>query len=365
MLSVLITWVLVLSKKDVKKELLDKPILSIQTFQVKKNIYRIHIESESEIEPKLEYTITPYVSGEIVYASDYLDNNLVFKKGELLIQIDSSDYSIARINAKAHLDAAILDYKLNEAASARSQEELSTYKYENATELAKKIPQLKSSKSLLEAAEANYEKALLDLERTTILAPFNGRIEKSFVTKGMKVSSISRLATIYSTDIFMIDFPISISDIEYLGIVKNNAGFIEEGSLRIDIVSKIGDNTYRYDGTYSGISGSVDKLTQTVNLNVLLDMKNMNLPIDKGIFAESKIYGRFYEDVYVLPNQSINDKNEVYIIEEDILLRKKVKIIKRYKDSTVVRGGLAHNDILNITPIPIYIDSMKVDILER
>ena len=365
MLSILTTWILILTKEEVRKEVFEEPILLIETFEVNERDYRIYIESDSETQPKLEYVVTPNVSGEIIYVSDYLDNNLVFKKGELLIQIDSSDYSIARINAKARLDVATLDYKLAEASSARAQEELNAYKYGNATDLANKIPQLKSSKSLLEAAEANYQKALLDLARTTIFAPFNGRVEQKFITTGMKVSNMTSLAKIYSTDIFMLDFPISISDIEYLGIAKNNKGFIEPADLRIDIVSKVGNKNYKYEGIYSGISGSIDKLTQTVNLKVLLDMRSTNLPIDKGIFSEAKIYGKIYNNVCVIPNQAINDKEEVYVVRESVLHRQVVEIVKEYKDSTVVSLGLSQGDIINITPIPVYIDSMRVNILER
>ena len=223
----------------------------------------------------------------------------------------------------------------------------------------------KSSKSLLEAAKANYEKTILDLERTSIIAPFNGRVESNFSTKGMKVSPIDRLAIIYSADSFKIELPISISDIQHLGISKDASGFIQGADLKIDITSEIGNDIYKYSGEYSGISGSVDKLTQTVKMEVLLDNNDLTLPVDKGIFAESKIYGKTYDKVFVLPNQSINDDNEVYVVTDDILIKQKVEIIKRYKDSTVVKYGIKNGDIINMTPISVYVDSMKVNVLEK
>ena len=364
-ISIALTFILVVSKEDAKKVVIEKPSLTIETLYLKSRDYRIYINSESEIEPKTEYVITPYVAGEIVYASNFLDNNLIFSKGTLLIQIDSSDYSIARVNAKARLDAAILDYKLIQARSDISQAELTANNYDNATDLAKKIPQLKSSKSLMDAAEANHEKTLLDLKRTSIIAPFNGRVDANFSEKGMRVSGFDRLARIYSTDLFKIEFPISISDIQYLGIVKDSLGFINKADLKIDIKSKIGDSVYLYDGQFSGISGSVDKLTQTVKLNVILDNNKLSIPIDKGLFVESKIFGKTYEDVFVIPNQAINHKKEVYLVKGDILLKKEVEIIKRYKDSTIIKSGLENGNMISITPIPIYIDSMKVNVLDK
>ena len=364
-LSILITWLLILTKEDTKKEVTVKSPLTIEAFKVKAQDHRIYLESDSEIIPRKQLTITSSVPGEILYVSDFLDNGLVFKKGDLLIQIDSLDYSIARINAKASLDAAYLDFKMKEADAKRSQEELEAYGTSKPSELAMKTPQLKSSKSLLDAAKANYKKTVSDLAKTSIYAPFNGRVEINSLEKGMKVSTFDKLARIYSVDSYKAEFPISISDLEYLEISKSELGFINIPNLKIDIEYRVGGKTYLDTGQFLGISGSVDKLTQTVNLKVLLDGDILSLPIDKGVYVKAKIYGKKYEEVFLIPNKSINDKNEIYVSEENILIKKKVEIIKRYKDTTVVNFGLKNNDIVNITPISIYVDSMKVDVINK
>ena len=113
---------MIFTKEDAKKETSVKPILTIEVLEAKAQNHRVYIESESEIMPKLELVITPSVFGEIVYVSDFLNNGLIFKKGDLLIQIDSLDYSVARINAKSVLDAAELDFKLNEADAKQANE---------------------------------------------------------------------------------------------------------------------------------------------------------------------------------------------------------------------------------------------------
>ena len=74
---------------------------------------------------------------------------------------------------------------------------------------------------------------------------------------------------------------------------------------------------------YSGISGNIDKLTQTVNLKVSIDGDSFVLPVDIGV-SKAKIYGKTYEDVFVIPNKSINEKNEIYVVDENTLLKKKL-----------------------------------------
>lgn len=364
-LSIVITFLLIFTKEDAAKETTAKPRLAIEAFKAKAKNYRVYLESESDIKPKSELVITSSVPGEIIYVSDFLNNGLIFKKGDLLIQIDSLDYSVARINAKSVLDAAELDFKLKEADAKQSNEELSTFGSKNVTDLAKKLPQLKSSKSRLDAAKANYDKTLSDLSKTSIYAPFDGRVNVNYIVNGTKVSSIDRLASIYSVESFKIDFPISLSDLEYLGISKNDLGTINRPNLEIKISSRIGEKTYYQNGEYSGISGNIDKLTQTVNLKVSIDGDSFVLPVDNGVFSKAKIYGKTYEDVFVIPNKSINEKNEIYVVDENTLLKKKVDIIKRYKDSTIVQSGIMNGDLINITPISIYVDSMKVKLLDK
>ena len=364
-LSIIITLILILIKEDTQKEITVKPSLSIEVFKAKEQNHRVYIESESEIKPGTELVITPSVYGEILYVSDFLDNGLIFKKGDLLIQIDSSDYSVARINAKSLLDAAEVDFKIKEADAKQSNEELEAYGAKNVTDLAKKLPQLKSSKSRLDAAKANYNKALSDLKKTSIYAPFDGRVKSNYIVEGVKVSNIDRLAKIYSVESFKIDFPVSISDLEYLDISKNDLQIMNNSNIYTDIATSIGGKTYYQKGEYSGISGNIDKLTQTVNLKVRFDGDDLMLPVDNGVFTKAKIYGKTYKKVFVLPNKSINEKNEIYIARKNILLNKKVEIIKRYKDSTVVRSGITNGDLINITPISIYVDSMKVKLLDK
>ena len=364
-LSILITVILITTKEDAVKETTVKPKLTIEAFKAKARNYRIYIESESEIMPKSELIITPSVYGEIIYVSEFLNNGLIFKKGDLLIQIDSSDYSVARINAKSALDAAELEFKLKQADAKQSNEELRSFDSKNITDLAKKLPQLKSSKSRFDAAKANYDKTISDISKTSIYAPFDGRVDANYVVKGTKVSSIDRLASIYSVESFKIDFPISLFDLEHLGISKNDLGIINPPLLDIKISSRIGEKTYYQNGEYSGISGNIDKLTQTVNLNVSINGDNFVLPVDNGVFSKAKIYGKTYKNVFVIPNKSINEKNEVYLVDKNILLKKKVEIIKRYKDSTIVQSGIMNGDLINITPISIYVDSMKVKLLDK
>ena len=113
-------------------------------------------------------------------------------------------------------DAAVLDNKMQQAISQRSQIELNKYENRNVNDLAKKIPQLNSSKSNLDAAKANYERSLLNLNKTSIKAPFRGRIKNTHSSKGMIIAKGTQLATIYSVDDLILKLPLQLDEVDFL-----------------------------------------------------------------------------------------------------------------------------------------------------
>ena len=360
-LSVTLSIILSIIKKEEKKEIVDYFIPRIDTFKANKRNFQIYLEKEGHIVSKYEYPLISEVNGRILYLSDYFNNNLIFDKNELLVQVDSSYYSIDRRNAKALLNAAVLDNEMQSAIYQRSKIELSEYGQKDASDLAKKIPQLNSSESKLDAAKANYEKTLLNLDKTSIRAPFRGRIKNNQASKGMVVSQGMKLATIYSVEDLVLSLPLQLDELNFLSDFKNNDIY---DNIKINISLNVGDEVYNLEGNYEGISGSVDRLTQSVTLNVSLDdLKKIGLIVDNNLFVNSRIYGKNYPDVYVLPNIAINDDYSIHIVENNRLFSKKIEIIKEYKDSTVVRfSSSKDSQLINITPLDYYIDSMKVKV---
>ena len=153
--AIVISFILTLTKKDESKINFEKVIPKINALLVKSQDFTFYINSEGHIKSKTGFQLLSEVSGEVLFLSNYFDNNLIFSKGDTLIKVDSANYSIARRNAKANLDIAVLENLQQKAIYNRSQNELGQYNNSQVSDLAKKIPQLQSSNSLLDAAKAN------------------------------------------------------------------------------------------------------------------------------------------------------------------------------------------------------------------
>ena len=118
--SIIITIILAVSKKDEEKKKIESYVPNIQSFLVKSQDLRLHVNSEGHITSKTAYPLTSELYGKTIFLSDYFYNNLAFEKGDTLLIIDSTDYRIARINAKFRLDEAKLELLKQEAISERS-----------------------------------------------------------------------------------------------------------------------------------------------------------------------------------------------------------------------------------------------------
>lgn len=362
-ISILFSFILSLTKSDKKKIDVDPYIPNIRSMTLKNEDFRSFINSEGHLKPKVIYPLVLKVSGNIKYLSDFFTNGNIFNEGDTLLMIDSTDYSIARINAKFRLEEAKLEYLRQKAISDRNNDELALFDSKiSPSDLAKNKPQLEKSIALYEAARANYKKSQNDLNETILIAPFKGRIINSKLSEGQLIDQRTNLGTIYSNSEMIIKLPLSIDD---LSIFKSDFSSYEE-IIDIDLFTKIGDKEINLKADFGGLSGSIDNLTQKVYLTgVIKNFSDLNLIADNNIFFNSKIYGPVYNQVYVIPNRALISKNEVLIVVEEKLYKRSIEVLDRYEDFSIVSNGLKDGERLNLTNLNYFIDGMDVRIVNQ
>jgi RND family efflux transporter MFP subunit len=146
-------------------------------------------------------TITPEVSGRIVQLP-VTDNQLVHK-GDLLMTIDPTDYTIAVEQAEAVADEASAN-AANAEQEAERRSDLTTIEAsveEKQTYRSKAI----AAKAAQREAVANLGQARVNLERTTIRAPVNGYVTNLQVQLG-DYATIGRSAiSLVNADSYWVD----------------------------------------------------------------------------------------------------------------------------------------------------------------
>ena len=212
------------------------------------------------VRPKHEVDIIPQVSGKLVFAHDDLAVGKTIAAGETLFEIDQALYQsrvaqaeaekrrLEAVRARYDVDAATLDERVihaerllalaqeqygitqalyadeeNAAATALevSADEQRLIKQQDAlAELRSRremIPHLKAeNEAMLEAAEAQLERARLELAHTKIVCPFDARVESVSVYTSQVVTAFFAIARLTSLEAFEISVGIDPRELTWL-----------------------------------------------------------------------------------------------------------------------------------------------------
>ncbi len=146
-------------------------------------------------------TMAPEISGRII-TLPVADNQYV-KRGDLLLEIEATDYAIAVDNAQANLDQARLN-EANKQAEARRRlqlTDLSTSQEERQTYLSA----AQQATAAVAQALASLAQAKVNLQRTRIASPVDGFVTNLEARVGNYGVTGQRVMTLVDADSFWID----------------------------------------------------------------------------------------------------------------------------------------------------------------
>ena len=109
--------------------------------------------------------------------SDRFLDGRFFKVGDILLQLEQADYEFAIARARAQEAAAAQRVAEERGRNLQAQREWRELGTSEANDLFLRKPQLRAAEASLAAAQADVAAAELALERTTVRAPFDGRLE--------------------------------------------------------------------------------------------------------------------------------------------------------------------------------------------
>ena len=150
------------------------------------------------------------------------------------------------------------------------------------TDLVLRNPQLQAARARVISARSTLAKAELDLERTEVRAPFEGRVLAQQVDVGQVVAVGAALAEVYATDYVEVRLPLRNADLALvnlpetsgaaplpvtlhsnLGVAKawrgqivRTEGAIDEIARQLHVVAQINDPFGILEGTASGAPGA-------------------------------------------------------------------------------------------------------------
>jgi RND family efflux transporter MFP subunit len=217
-----------------------------------------------------------------------------------------------------------------------------------------------AARAKLEADRTDLEKALLNLGRTKLTAPFDGRVSQENVDVGQYISPGQSLATLYSTEAAEIVLPLEDEDLLWFHVPGFTPGK-GPGSLAT-VRARVAGRELSWSGRVVRAEGELDERTRMINVVARVEKpyaKRPPLPV--GLYVTVDIKGQTVPNPAVIPRAALHQDNVVWVVDNDGRLHfRKVDVARIQDNQVMVQSGLKNGERIVITPLKAVTDGMAV-----
>ena len=318
----------------------------------------LDVTTQGEVRPRTDISLTSQVSGRIERTSKVFVDGGAFDKGDLLIKIEDADYRLQVTSAKARVAQAQEVLSREQAESDLASQDFEELGLEgDASDLTLRKPQLAQARANYEAARADQRAAELNLERTSISAPFPGRVRQRLAGPGQYVTPGAQLGTIFSTDVVEIRLPLTDNDLAKLGLPVAFFETEDNPGPPVALTAVIAGESHGWTGRIARTDGAIDPATRQVSAIAVVDdpygaSADGGTPLAVGLFVDARIEGRPYAGAFVLPRSALYGADTVYVINaDDTLTRRTVQVVASSRETVTITGGVNDGERVVTSPL--------------
>jgi RND family efflux transporter MFP subunit len=261
----------------------------------------VYIKYPGQLRAKEIVDIEARVSG-FLMSVDFSDGDMV-KKGQKLFTIEDVVYKAAVEQSKADLAKAEAQLKVASTSLDRMR---NAYKTKAVSEIDVLVAEgdMDSAKANVMAAEAQLAASTLNLSYTVVVAPFDGRISRHFVSVGNLVGSgvNTKLAELVTIDPIHLYF--NVDERTLLQFVKKAGGIrgvVPEGDYPVKM--ELADRSvYGLDGYVDYVGNIMDNKTGTLPARAIFE--NNKGELVSGMFGKVMI-PQEYKQAILLPEKAL------------------------------------------------------------
>ncbi|MFB9373201.1 efflux RND transporter periplasmic adaptor subunit [Algimonas porphyrae] len=347
-------------KANVEPEEQRRPFtpLAVMADSAKRQTVQLTVETQGESRPQTEINLVPQVGGKIVYVSPNFIEGGIFRRGETLIRIDPSDYEVAVVRAQANVAQAeqVLTREVAEGDIARAD-------YEDLgrgepSPLALRVPQRQQAEASLQAAKADLDNARLQLTRTSVTAPFDGRVRTKSSDIGQFVSPGSTLGRIFSTDIVEVRLPFTDADLAKIDLPIAYVAQNRASAPLVELTAVIGGVEQVWEARIMRTEATFD--TQSRALFAIAEVfdpygtgaSQNGVPIAPGLFVNASIDGRVLENAIVIPRDGLRVDDEIYTVNNKGRAEiRTVTVLDASPERAVLSSGVEAGELVVLSPM--------------
>lgn len=343
--------------------------LAIFTEPVQLTGLQLQVKSQGEVRPRRETSLSSQISGRVSFVSPaFIDGSFV-REGDVLVRIDDADYKLAKIRAQSQVASAEQALIRVEAEAENARRDWEDLGSGTATPLALREPQLAEAKAALEAAKAQLQDTELALERTTIRAPYDGRIRSRAVDLGQYVGPGQSLGVIFGTEESEISLPLTDSELGRLGLNLAFEETADKPGPKVILSANVAGKPRTWEGRITRTAAAVDPQTRLVSAIATVDEPfgegaDGDAPLAPGLFVNASIQGALLEDILMAPRSALRGESRVFIANPDdsTLSIREVEVVYTDTSGVYMRSGVEAGELAITSPVQAPFDGMSITI---
>lgn len=316
---VALTLVAVLKKRE--------PAITVQTEMVSRHSLTNLVVANGQIQPVVQVTISPEVSGEIIELP--VKEGQQVKKGDLLVKINPDIYVAAvnqakagyesalaaKTSAAANLEKAEADYRRNlQLFNVKLLSESDYVGFKAARDVAK--AQLDSAEDQVNVARAQVDNAEEQLNRTTIVSPLDGTISLLNSQAGERVlGTVQNVGTVIMviSDLNKMEARVDIGEMDVVGISPGQKAELEVDAFKdrkfagvvTDVASSSKDSNL--STTYNTSSSGSGQSQQATKFQVRIRFSDKEA-FRPGMSVSAEIETQYRTNVLTVPLASVTTR---------------------------------------------------------
>ncbi|MEM6573582.1 MAG: efflux RND transporter periplasmic adaptor subunit [Pseudomonadota bacterium] len=355
---------MVAAKPEPEKKEDTQRLVSLFVDEVREETVTLSVQSQGEVRARTEIELTPRVSGNIAAIAEQFADGASFKKGDTLVMLDDQDYQLAVTRAEARVaeaDVAVMTQKATAEIKRRQWE--STGRTHEPSPLQVNKPQVLEAEAKLRSANADLAEAKLNLQRTRIVAPFDGRVMQRTAGLGGFVGAASSLGRIFATDVVEVTLPLTDAQLEELDLPM---GFVAGSAAgpKVDLAAEVGGELVHWQGRIARVHAAVDRETRLINAVVEVADPygaDVAVPLAVGMFVSASIQRSDSTTARVVPRSALRNADKVYVVNsEDRLEIRTVDVLSSNEEQVMISSGVQPGERVVTSTIASAVDGMLV-----
>jgi len=354
--------VVISSKPEVAETSIGPVLRTVNAVVAQPHAVSATVSGQGTVEPQQRISLVPQVSGTITWVADAFVNGGRFRQGDTILRIDRSDYELALASAEAAVADAFQQLETARAQAEQAAADWGLLQREAPSALALRKPQLAGAEARFLSAQAELQRARLQLARTEILAPFNGMLTGKQVDFGQFLGAGTQIGQLASSEVLEVRLALPERALANLDLAALTQGHVQL-PLRVQALSGAAQGSWQ--GRLVRSEGMIDP--QTRNLTVVAQfgadelVNEVGAALTIGQFVRAEILGNSYGEVFTLPRTALHKGGNVFVVDAGQRLRERpVSVLEMHAGHIIVAEGLRAGEVVSISPLTSAVEGQSV-----